>query len=127
MKNYDCIIIADDNKDLLPKHEFLKNVEEMYIDKTGYEASITDTLINYYIEEEDVKLQDILPVAFTVIDVWSSQLKMIDSLSKFCFIVTCESDYNHVTIRFHKLRDNEPMWIDSNLEQYEEPVGYVII
>lgn len=124
---YDCVITSSGNHELLPEEEFNKSIIEMYTNKTGYEASLTDTLINYYLENEEVIIQDVLPIAFTVIEVWAAQLKMLDSISKFCFFITCESEYNHVTVRFHKLRKAEPIWIDSDIDKYEEPVGYVII
>ena len=40
--------------------------------------------------------------------------------------MSCNED--HVEIRFHKVRENEKMWLDEELENYKDgAVGYVIV
>lgn len=53
------------------------------------------------------------------------ELKIIDCESKFCLISSCDDD--NVTIRFHKIRNEEPLWLSDDLEQYDQPVGYIIV
>lgn len=119
----DCIIISEKSMDKL-EGTFDKMLN-VYMDKTGYEASNTETRINCYFENE-ISMVTGTQIALVVLEMWSLQLKQMEPDSKFCLIIC--SDENHVEIRFHKMHDGESMWLTENLECYEdEAVGYALI
>lgn len=119
---YDCIIIS--KKPLYILKENFKKAVLMHTDKIGYEAGNTEIRINDYVESINNSVQGMLQIALIVIECWLNKLKNIDKTSKFCFIISCDNE--NVTIRFHKVRENEKMWISKELEEYKEPVGYII-
>lgn len=119
----DCIIITEKNIDDL--EVAFDNMIKIYGDKTGYEASNTETRINCYIENE-ISVVTGIQIALVVIEMWGLKLKRIEPDSQFCFIIC--SDEEHVEIRFHKVRNNEIRWLSDDLESYsDEAVGYVVI
>ena len=123
-KRHDCLIISDIQTPL-SKHEFNK-VIKIYGDKTGYEASNTEIRINDFIKNDDsVHINEVLRVALIVINVWSDKIKLLCPEDHFCYIIAITKNY--VTIRFHKLRTNEIMWLNDDLEGYEEAIGYFTI
>lgn len=64
--------------------------------------------------------------ALMVLEVWGLQLKRMEPGSKFCMIMS--SDEERVEIRFHKVHKGEIMWLNEDLESYEnEAIGYVIV
>lgn len=119
----DCIIITEKDVNKIEKN--FSNVIKMYMDKTGYEASNTETRINYYFQNE-ISIVTGIQIALMVIEIWALRLKQMEPNSAFCFIVFSNEEY--VEIRFHKVRNDERRWLDEDLEKYEdEAVGYVII
>ena len=120
----DCIIISDSPVDKLEK-AFDQVVKMMYMDKTGYEASNTETRINCYFENY-ISMELGTKIALMALEVWILQLKSMEAQSNFCLIMSCNED--HVEIRFHKMHENEKMWLDEELENYKDgAVGYVIV
>ena len=124
---YDCILVTEDPQNFISEKDFNNFVKEEYTDKTGCEGSVSKTLINHYIDDTNLTAGDILPIAITVMKVWGSLLKNIDSESNFCMFVSCDVEFDFVTIRFHKIREDEPLWLDGDLEEVQEPVGYMIV
>lgn len=119
----DCMIITEKNVCELEK--VFDSIIETYTDKTGYEASNTETRINYYIENE-ISVETSIQIAFMVIGIWALRLKQLEPESKFCFIICSDEDF--VEIRFHKVRDNENLWLEEDIESYQdEAIGYTII
>lgn len=97
----------------------------MYMDKTGYEASNTETCINCFFEIR-ISMELGTKIALMALEVWILQLKSMEAQSNFCLIMSCNED--HVEIRFHKMHENEKMWLDEELENYKDgAVGYVIV
>ena len=95
------------------------------MDKTGYEASNTETRINCYFENE-ISMITGTQIALMVIEVWALKLKQMEPNSKFCFIMCSGED--HVEIRFHKVRNDEIKWLADDIESYkDDAVGYVVI
>lgn len=121
-KVYDCIIISEKSVEELEKN-FSKAIKISF-DKTGYEASRNETYINQYLVNEDVTVYDVLEITNIVIDIWKSQIKAIDNSAKICFIIGC--DNKNVTLRFHKIRSNEGMWLGENIDDFADAVGYII-
>lgn len=119
---YDCIIISNE-KMVFTENEFLEIIK-LNNDKTGYEVNNTETRVNAYIENENISIYESLSISLMIIDIWAIELRTVCSSDKFCFIISC--DDNDVTFRFHKIRNNEPMWVAKDLESYEQPIGYVI-
>ncbi len=120
-KIFDCIIVKSGNVKVT-REQFLKCVHS-YGDKTGYEVGSNEILINCYASN---KLTDAAAakLALYVIKVWFVILKSYIGDEKICFIIDVSNI--GVLLRFHKLRDNE-FWLCSDLEVYENPIGYVIM
>lgn len=119
----DCILISEKPVDKL-EDTFDKAVE-MHMDKTGYEASSTETRINCFFENS-ISIELGAKIALMVLEVWRLQLKNMEPQSKFCLIMFCDED--HVEIRFHKIHENEKMWLNEDLESYKDgAIGYVMI
>ena len=124
----DCIIIYNENQSVMDEEEKLK----VYIangrgNRTSYEASENEIYINYFVKGENYTLRDLMEVALILIDVLGYQLKQLEPESKFCFPVSCDPEFNSVTMWFHKVREEDGMWLVENLDLYKEPIGYVII
>lgn len=120
----DCIIIATESADELELH-LDSVVREVYGDKTGYEASCTETRINCYFENDISEITGV-KIALIVLEVWAMRLKKMDPESNFCLIMC--SDEDHVEIRFHKVRTEEDGWLLDDIEAYKDgAVGYVIV
>jgi hypothetical protein len=125
---YDCIYISDSSRQVVSEEAFNSFIREKYTDKTGFEGSINDTLVNFYLNNsEELAVEVILKVALTVLRVWAKSLKAMESKSRFCLIVSCDCENNFVVIRFHKVRDGERLWIGDNIESFNQPVGYMIV
>lgn len=120
----DCVTIS--TKSVKQLNEGMDAVIEAYYkDRTGYEASNTETRINDYFENE-ISMETGTIIALLVIDVWTVKLKAMEPDSKFC-IIMC-SDEDRVEIRFHKVRDDEKSWLAEDIEGYTGgAVGYVIV
>ena len=120
----DCIIISKKSADEL--EPYLESVvQEVYGDKTGYEASNTETRINCFFENEISEITGV-KIALIVLEVWAMRLKEMEPESNFCLIMC--SDEERVEIRFHKARNDEQGWLDDDIEAYKDgAVGYVIV
>ena len=120
----DCIIISKESADKL--EPYLESVvQEVYGDKTGYEASNTETRINCFFENEISEITGV-KIALIVLEVWAMRLKEMDPESDFCLIMC--SDEERVEIRFHKVRSEEDGWLLDDIETYKDgAVGYVIV
>ena len=119
----DCIIISD--KDIDRLEVMFDRAIKMNVDRTGYEAGSSETRINCYFENE-ISMETGTAIALIVLEAWALQLKSIEPDSKFCLILC--SDENYVEIRFHKIHENEIMWLDEELENYGDgAIGYAII
>ena len=119
----DCVIIAEESVEELER--FFYRAMEMYQDKTGYEASNTETRIDCHFEGE-VSMMAGTQIALIAIEVWALSLKQLDPDSKFCLIMCSNED--RVEIRFHKVREDEGMLLADDLEGYKgDAVGYVIV
>lgn len=122
---FDCILFNNKNEIInLSKKDF-EEIIKRYTDKTGYESFCSEIRINDYLENEDLSVRELLKISVTVIECWKNKLKLIDNHSKFCFILSCSEGY--VTFRFHKIRKGEGMWVCKNLEEYMEPIAYMIL
>lgn len=121
-KVYDCLIISEKSVKELEEN-FNKAIKTSF-DKTGYEASQNETYINQYLLNEDITIYNMLEITNIVINVWKNHLKAIDNSGKICFIIGC--DNKNITLRFHKVRSNENMWLGDDIEKFEDAVGYVI-
>ncbi len=119
----DCIIISDKSVEIL--ETFYDKAIEMYTDKTGYEASNTETRINDFFEK-NISMEEGTKIALVVLEQWGSKLKQIEPSAKFCLIISCDEEC--VEIRFHKMHEGEAMWLDENLENYDDgAIGYTMI
>lgn len=123
-KVYDCIIISSKNVGELEKN--FKSSLEFLGGKNFYEISETEILINSYLEDSgsEYSLYTLLHLVQMVVYIWDAQLKLLDTDTKFCYIISC--DENRVTLRFHKVRAEEPGWLVDDLDLYDDPVGYMI-
>lgn len=119
----DCVIISKKSIDML-EIAYDKSVE-LNMDKTGYEAGSSETRINTYFEN-NISMEAGTQIALIVLEIWALELKELQPDSKFCLMVF--SDENCVEIRFHKIHERENMWMDEEIEHYEDgAVGYALI
>ena len=119
----DCVIIAEESVEELER--FFYRAIEMYQDKTGYEASNTETRIDCHFEGE-VSMMAGTQIALIALEIWALRLKQMEPDSKFCLIMSSNED--RVEIKFHKIRDNEIKWLADDLDSYHNSaVGYVIV
>ncbi|MDE6955335.1 MAG: hypothetical protein K2P18_06170 [Oscillospiraceae bacterium] len=107
----DCVLISKKNVAMLA--ESFDKALTMYGDKTGYEASNTETCINDFFDNT-LSLQSGTKIALSVIKLWALQLKELDPSSRFCIILCCEEE--RIEVRVHKVRDNELPWFTGDIE-----------
>lgn len=118
-----CVILADEDVESLEKG--FKRAIHLYKDRTGYEACNTETRINDYFENK-LSIVSGTAIALMVCEIWAMRLKCLEPDSKFC-IILCSND-ERVELRFHKVRDNEKSWLDSDIDSYTEgAVGYIYV
>lgn len=120
----DCIIISNKEVDKEVLEENFENVIESYGDKTGYEASNNEIELNY-IFENSIPDEIGIKIAILLIKTWLPQIKKIDKNARIFFMIFCSED--GVQLRFHKIHNGEPMWIDMDIDSYNEAVGYTIL
>ena len=118
----DCIIITKKNVHELEK-EF-ENMIKVYGDRTGYEASNTETRIHCYLENE-ISMETGIRIALDITEIWALQLKKLEFNSRFCFIICADEDF--VELRFHKVRSDEEPWLSEEIHDYDEFVAYCIL
>ena len=114
----------------------LLNVDKFYLEtgfeqaikflggKNFYEISYTEILINSYLQTQNYTLYTVLKLTMLTIEMWKNQLKLLEPKGQFCFIISC--DANRVTLRFHKVREGQPEWLNNDLEIYDQPIGYLV-
>lgn len=122
-KIHDCIILSSETEEILKDN--YKNELSNFENKTGYEIWHNEIIINSYIKDYYVSVHTAIYIALIIIEVWSDKLKNMSEGSKFCYFLSCSD--NIVNLRFHKIREGERMWHIENLEEYVQPVGYIII
>jgi len=119
----DCIIITEKSAEELEPY-FAKAVK-MHMNKSGYEFSNTETRINCFFDNE-ISMIAGTQIALIVIETWALKLKQMEPDTEFCFIMC--SDEERVEIRFHKVREEEGIWVDDDIENYTDgAIGYVIV
>lgn len=121
-KTKDCVVISNESiLSLETKFEDIIN----YLGSTNYyEVYDTEILINSYLENEDFTKETLLYISIMVIKIWRYQLNFITN-RKICFIISF--DESRVTLRFHQVRGDGYEWLESDLNSYDEPVGYIIL
>ncbi len=119
----DCVFISQYSKEInkVKLKKFLKNNP----DKIAFEVDMNETLINQYIDDTGLFASDITPFALTIIKAWIRGVKSKESKNIFCFICSCSNKL--VTIRFHKIRAAQQLWLGCNIDEYNQPVAYEII
>lgn len=119
----DCVILSKKSTDIL-ELAYDKSIE-LNTDRTGYEAGSSETRINTYFKG-GISMETGTKIALLVLEIWALRLKELQPDSKFCLILF--SDESCVEIRFHKIHEGESMWLDEELENYEDgAVGYALI
>lgn len=111
----DCVIYDSDDSIKERAIDF-ERVIKFSGDFTGYEVGCNE--INFSSDEYEI----------------NEMLRFIESLKealelKYCkkqFCVILSMDEFHFNVRFHTYRENEGMWLDSDLEGYGEAIAYII-
>lgn len=115
IKYYNGYLIA--NKSTID----LKNqniVNRIFGDKTGAEASLNETIINYELNIPSVSSS----VALQFFKEYNMQLKNKYNI-KFCAILS-QNNNNEWIYRFHTVTDDSCLWLGEDLEKYQEAVLY---
>ncbi|MFK4567041.1 hypothetical protein [Enterococcus sp. UD-01] len=115
---FDCILIVDDEEIVLDKEQFTE-VIKMYGDKTGYEASNNELRIIDYIDDRNISKESQYLLGKSFIKNLSNRISK-KIVSYFSF------DDELLTIRFHIFREKDGLWLNEDLEQFEEATGYFI-
>lgn len=119
-KVFDCIVISGDSISNL-KRDFDATINYLG-DINYYEIYDTEVLINSYLENENYTKEELLYITIMVIKAWKYKLNMITD-KKIRFIISF--DENRVTLRFHQIRDDGYEWLESDLDSYDGPIGYI--
>lgn len=108
---FDCVIY--DSKDTISCESIdVDNILRIHGDWTGYEASINEIILNQSV---------FFPYSVPEISSY-----LLNGLKKrypsrfFCVVISIDND--KAFIRFHTVRDDEPLWCDLNVNNYTEPV-----
>jgi hypothetical protein len=105
--------------DLFSEKQLINNFQ----DRTNCETWYSEVGVNYEVKNKKLSIYEALVLAFIIAECWINKLKRLKPKAKFCFIFSCDNEY--VTIRYHKMRKGEK-WLCDNIDEYEQPVGYII-
>jgi hypothetical protein len=119
---YDCVLLHEKEPEALAKS--YERAIELHRTPNAYEVFCSDTRINDFFENQLTALEA-LSIGLLTIDIWGKRLKAIDEKANYCIILDCNDGY--VTIRYHKVRDNENRWLADDIEDYDGPIGYIIV
>lgn len=126
IKVYDAYIIEEVEEDI--SIESIKNnfdeLIHMNTDLTGYECSVNDFRLVDAFDKENFNLSSTQQFVL-------GRIIMRNLISKKNFptpsVVYFTFDEGILSMRFHKYRPTEGLWVSKELENYEEPVGYFFI
>lgn len=90
-----------------------------FSDKTEFEASQNEILINSEFPEKDISAN----FAFRFFNNFNERLPY-KNCGKICSILS--EDDGRWTFRFHIVREGEPLWISGDIENFSQPVLYGI-
>lgn len=107
-----CIL----NKNNINKKINVKRMLQIYGDKTGIEASNSEFRINDFIDIKDTKSKYLL--SRFIMKKWKESLK--NKFPNYNFFIYLSIDQEDFTIRFHKKRLDEMMWVDNNIDDFKE-------
>lgn len=94
-------------------------------DRTGYEASNNEIrLIDYILDQTPLTIENQYVMGHALVELLSERIVRVFGEKELCFILSF--DESNLTIRFHTFREDEGVWIDTDLEKYAEPVEYLI-
>lgn len=125
IKNVHGCLVIDNTNEIKCENINLDRILKIHGDKTGYEASNNEMRINDFVDGNSIDFKDVLALGFNILDFWSNRLKKEYPDNRFCFIISCESEF--VTLRFHQIRENESRWISDDLERYEDAIAFKTI
>lgn len=118
-----CIIINNADEDISLTDEQFAKVVKMHTDRTGYEASCNDIGLNYYFSEK-TSIRAMLETSHAIATCWQQTIMNFDPQKQHCIIIGCIDE--SITMRFHSIWPDEPLWIHDDIENYSEAVAYVI-
>ena len=119
----DCILITNEDPEQIEKN--FANAIKMHMDRTGYEASSTETRINDFFSTK-ISVLDGIRVSMLVVNIWKLKIKSLDPSCSICFILSVNEEY--VELRCHKVRKSEGLWVDTDLNNYTDgAIAYTII
>lgn len=119
----DCILITNVDAKQIEKN--FTNILNVYMDKTGYEASNTETRINDFFANK-LSVTEGLKIAMLVVNTWKLKIKSLNSSIPICFILSVNDGI--VELRCHKVRKSEGLWIDTDLSNYKDcAIAYTIV
>lgn len=109
----DCVIYDEDgiNEDDINLDRIMKFV----FDLTGYEIGCNE----FRVEKNDIKDNQYQKIAINLLEMLETKYKN----RKFAVYVCVNDDY--IEIRFHTYRQEDGLWLDKNLNEYNVPVLYV--
>lgn len=95
--------------------------QDDFEDETGFEAFVNH--IHFTDKEFGEKLVpiELLGLTVKIAEMWQAKLSWNFPNDKFLIILSF--DENETTLRFHKIRESQLLWINlEKIEKYEEPI-----
>lgn len=117
-KEIDGCILGNFIDSNIPEKINLNMIKTVYGDRTGYEASRNELRVNDYVDYSEKEAVAVLVFALQLIECWGYKLKNDFPQYKFSLILSCNNQ--HVTLRFHRNRNDEFGWLEEDLENYNE-------
>lgn len=118
-----CIILSDEPV-IISEKDFGR-VLKMYGDKTGYEAANNEIrVVDYFANEGSLTEERQYMLGQIIIEILSDKIMTKFEVDNICFILSFNEGI--LTLRFHVFRESEGVWIETDLETFEEPTEYII-
>lgn len=116
---HNCIVIDNANK--LSESEI--KFENINGDRTGFEASENEVLLNSFIFKQHKNCNEVLKLGLFIVELWVNKLRNI--YPERCFIVILSSCDGNVFLRFHQKRNDEISWLSDDIEGYQDAVAFI--
>lgn len=117
-------IIVDDNVDVKKANDYYEKALKRLGGKVGYEASCNEIFITGYMNDE-MTIEDGMHIVVDLVKILDEKIRRIKPDIRECYILSVDNNSGNIIFRFHEINDGE-LWVDSDLENYDEPVAVFI-
>ncbi len=117
-KEVNGCILLNLSEGSIPNKINIEKVIQTYGDFTAYECSCNEIRLNDYIDYTEGNERSILKFALQLQKSWIVKIKRDYPSYKFCFVLSYDGEF--ATLRFHRIRENERLFLTDDLESYTE-------